>query len=568
MSDRPSPALIALARTTDEPMALLDAEGRVLSHSAALGRAVGLPEGERTSRPIFELAHARDRFALRGALRELVLSGEPRLRRRVDFTGHGGRSATLELSIRNLLLEPEIRALVLTARAPSQLRDAEDLVLSDTLRDRVTGLPNRAGFLDWISRSAGSARLGENLTVLVIAVDRLEVLRGGAGLRTGDDFMVALARRIRASLGPRDVAARLDGDHFAVGLSGVGVDGARNVADRLGASLARPLSVGGREAACSVTFGIADAAGTAPDIEGVLDGAALASKVAKRRRSVAEVFDPEMRVRAEGGLRLETELRLALERDELEVHYQPIVSLGSGELRAFEALVRWRHPERGLLNPGAFLPTAEDADLVTDIGWWVLEHVGGTLRSWMVAGHAVVPVHVNVAAEQVTSGELVARTEQTLLAHDLPAELLHLELTESAALENPEVTTRTLAALVELGVKLSIDDFGTGYSSLSYLNDLPAEVLKIDQSFIACIGPDGENSTLARAILGLAHDLGMRVVAEGIERASTADLLTSLGCDFGQGYLFSRPLPEPDAARMLDVPTASPDVVETEATPS
>jgi EAL domain-containing protein (putative c-di-GMP-specific phosphodiesterase class I) len=258
-----------------------------------------------------------------------------------------------------------------------------------------------------------------------------------------------------------------------------------------------------------------------------------------------------MRVAIDGRLKLGSELRRALEREELEIHYQPIVELETGELHALEALLRWRHPVDGLVTPGRFMPVAEETGLILPIGWWVLDSVCAQISTWVGRGLEAVPVHVNVASVQLSGGQLTRRVEGALLQHDCPGRLLHLELTESMVVNRKDEAAEVLRALKSSGVGLSIDDFGTGYSSLSYLHRFPADVLKVDRSFVSHLGRSGDDAKLVRTIVHLGHDLGMRVVAEGIEEGAQVARLKGMECDFGQGFFFSPALPPDEVASLL-----------------
>ncbi|MBV9110379.1 MAG: EAL domain-containing protein, partial [Gemmatimonadetes bacterium] len=309
-------------------------------------------------------------------------------------------------------------------------------------------------------------------------------------------------------------------------------------------SLARPFSIAGTEVATGASVGIALSYTGYERAQDVLRDATIAlGRSRDARKGQYEVFDREMHERAMGRLRLETELRRALERDELRVHYQPIVSLGSGRISGFEALVRWQHPERGLLAPDEFIPLAEETGLILPVGMWVLEQACRELRRWQDAAPRTEPLTmaVNLSARQFLQVDLVPRVHQVLAGTGIAPGTLKLEITESVLMQHTAEVTSTLRRLKALGVQLHIDDFGTGYSSLGYLHRLPLDALKIDRSFV--MGGDGANLPLVRTIVALAHALGVVVVTEGIESAEVLREIRSLDCEFGQGFLFSHPLP-------------------------
>jgi len=300
--------------------------------------------------------------------------------------------------------------------------------------------------------------------------------------------------------------------------------------------------------------GIATSSAEYSEAEEIIRDADLAMYRAKDKgRGRWEVFTRPMRTEAQGRLGVETDLRRALEREEFVVHYQPIIGLADGAIQGFEALVRWNHPERGILLPAAFLQAAEDTRLIVPMGWWVMEEVCRQLAVWAApdSGIPALPIHVNVSAHQLVRPDLVEHVARALGEAGCPAGLLHLELTESTMMENAEATVLTLRRLRELQVELSIDDFGTGYSSLSYLHRFPTESVKIDRSFVARMGPGGTNSDIVRTIIDLASHLSMRVVAEGIETEAQAEVLRAMRCHCGQGFLFSHPLPAEKATQLL-----------------
>ena len=421
---------------------------------------------------------------------------------------------------------------------------AEERLLHDALHDSLTGLANRALFMDRLDHVIRKARRqGFLFAVLFLDLDRFKVVNDSLGHLTGDQLLVAVAGRIVSAIRTEDTVARIGGDEFAVLLDGVGdVDEAKQAATRLQAALAKPMEAGGRAVFVTASIGIAlgNGDGRPDDLLRDADTAMYCAKAEGRARSA--VFEPPMRDRAVATLQLETELRQAVERGEFAVHYQPILSLDDGQITGFEALVRWRHPARGLLYPADFLDLAEETGLILPIGDFVLAEACRQLRDWQREYSAKAPLSmsVNLSAGQFRHPGLYDQVRSLLEENGLAPGSLTLEMTEGILVESTETALELLTKLRALGVKISIDDFGTGYSSLSYLHWLPLDRLKIDRSFVTGMGENPRNQEILRTIANLARNLGMDVVAEGVETEDQVALLRQLPCGFGQGFLFSR----------------------------
>ena len=435
---------------------------------------------------------------------------------------------------------------------------AEERLLHDAFHDPLTGLPNRALFMDRLGMAIAHAkrRLSYTYAVLFIDLDRFKNVNDSLGHSAGDELLIAVARRLESCLRPGDTVARLGGDEFTILLDEVAdVDHAVQVAQRMHKEMARPFRVHGHEVFVTMSLGITVGAGGDYDRpEDVLRDADTAMYGAKSSGKARDaVFDQDMHDRAVALLQLETDLRRAIERSEFEIFYQPIVSLESGKIDAFEALLRWRHPRRGLLNPYSFVPVAEDTGLIVPIGWWVLHEACSQLADWqsMAMGGKHLAVTVNLSSKQFMQADLVERLQGILRKTGVRPESLRLEITESTIMEQAEDAVAKLMALRSFGVKLYIDDFGTGYSSLSYLHRLPVDALKIDRSFISEMGGGGERSEIVRTIVTLARTLRMDVAAEGIETAEQVSRLRALSCHYGQGFFFSEPLASPAAAGLI-----------------
>jgi diguanylate cyclase (GGDEF)-like protein/PAS domain S-box-containing protein len=413
--------------------------------------------------------------------------------------------------------------------------------------DPLTGLPNRALFLDRLRGAlARTQRRPEDLTVvLFLDIDRFKLINDSLGHLVGDQLLVSVARRIEASLRPADTLARLGGDEMTVLLEEIHeIEHALVVANRIHDRLQLPFHVGDRELYVSVSIGISPSVTGLEDPTDLLrsaDSAMYEAKAQGRGRTV--LFDQEMRRRAASQLQLETDLRQAVQSRQLEVHYQPIVSLTGNRLTGFEALLRWRHPERGLLMPRDFVPTAEDTGLIIALGRWILREACQQLQRWRreFPAAADLQIHVNLSAKQFGSPDLVLHVEHALQTSGLEPRRLTLEVSEAILIADVDMAGETVDRLQEIGVRVCIDDFGTGYSALSYLRTLHVSGLKIDRSFVHQIDGGGRNVELVQAIIRLAQDLQIDVVAEGVETASELEILKNLACSRFQGYWHSRP---------------------------
>ena len=430
--------------------------------------------------------------------------------------------------------------------------------------DALTGLPNRALFLKRLARAVREAKGEGETAVLFIDLDRFKGVNDGLGHAAGDAVLVEAARRLRRLLRPGDTVARLGGDEFTVLLEGTTRQDAVGVAERIQDAFASPFvpsahlptqSQQAVQLGASVGIALNPSPGTTPygrpgDLLRNADTALSRAKT--QGRASYAVFDPAMYEGQRERLRLESELERALKRQELSLHYQPIVLLGTGKIVGVEALLRWRHPERGFIPPDVFIPVAEQTGLIIPLGVWMMERALGQLKAWHDAGHAHMFVSVNVSARQAGHPQLVGVVRDTLEQLRLHPECVALELTESVFMESTGENVTRFVALHDLGVRLSIDDFGTGYSSLSRLKSLPVHTLKIDRSFLTGVPGSGSDAAIVRTILAMAHNLNLNVVAEGVERNAQAEFLRAHGCDQAQGYLFSRPLPADALTRLLE----------------
>ena len=433
---------------------------------------------------------------------------------------------------------------------------AEENLRHYALHDTLTELPNRAQFMNElrqaVERAEGNsyARFG----VLFLDLDRFKVINDSLGHGVGDKLLIAIAEKLKACVRPGDVVARLGGDEFTILLNRSGdITEVVSVAERLLMKISEPFKIDNYEVFTTASIGIVVSGTVQRQAEDFLrdaDAAMYRAKEAGKARY--EIFDSEMHVRNMNLLQVETDLRHAVERNEFEVLYQPIVDLATGRVSEFEALIRWRHPRHGLVLPNEFVNVAEETGLIITIGSWILEESCRQIATWQRRYGLHLGVSVNLSAKQLMHPTLTPRVQEILLDTGLEASQLMLEVTESTVMEHSERSLKVLSELDQLGVTLSTDDFGTGYSSLSYLQKFPFERLKIDRSFIHEMDKDEKSAAIVKTILMLGENLNIEVVAEGIETAGQLEKLRSLGCTAGQGYLFSRPIDHEAADAFLE----------------
>ncbi len=440
----------------------------------------------------------------------------------------------------------------------TEKKHAEKKLVHDALYDILTGLPNRISLMERLRRTGELTNQEQQylFAVLFIDLDRFKMINDSLGHAVGDLLLCEIAHRLINCLRPEDTIARIGGDEFVILLEDVkNHDNAIAVAERILQELSTPFNLEGREIFTTASIGITFSSTTFKHPEDLLRDADLAMYRAKTQgRGRYEIFHPRMHTSAVALLEIETDLRRSLERQELRLHYQPIVSLRTNRLVGFEALIRWQHPQQGLIPPAKFVPIAEETGLIAPIGNWILREACTQMCQWQTQfpEWPALTINVNLSSKQFTP-HLVEQVHQILQETGLEAQYLKLEITESALMGNADSAIITLTQLKQLGIQLAIDDFGTGYSSLSYLHRFPIDTLKVDRSFIKKVDVDGEQLAIVRTIITLAWNLGMEVVAEGVETAKQLAQLRSLRCEYAQGYLFSKPA-DAEAIETLLIP--------------
>ena len=590
----------SLIENARDIIVILDEKGFCRYVSPSQERILGYPTAEVLGRSVFELIHPDEMPMVDQVFQGIIQMpsvglglAEYRVRHKDGFW------CILEAVATNLLDEPSVRGIVVNCHDVTERKVAEDQLLHDALHDALTELPNRALLTDRLGQAFARAKRNPSyqFALLFLDLDRFKVINDSQGHRTGDRLLVAVARRLLTCLRSGDTVARLGGDEFVILLEEIqGVDEAIAQAKEILRAIERPLNLEGNKVLITASIGIAlstDKYQLPGDILRDADIAMYRAKALGKARY--EVFTSAMHTRAVALMHLEHDLRQSVEELNLTysmvdlgdgttenspmceidwklerpksqfapfklecpftVYYQPIVCLKSGSVIGFEALVRWLHPERGLVSPMEFIAMAEETGLITPLGLWVLSESCRQIIKWqslhLPVGNSRLTVAVNLSGRQFSQPESIEQIKQVLLETGVDARCLKLEITETVVMEDGEAAAAMLSQLRELGIGLCIDDFGTGYSSLSYLHKFPINILKVDRSFVSRVGEMGENLEIVRAIVMLARSLGMEVVAEGVETAVQLAQMRAIGCEYGQGYFFSKPLDSEAATALL-----------------
>jgi len=541
---------------------------------AAIGMALVLPSGrcQRVNRSLCEIlgytdrellatdfqgfVHPDERITARTKWEQLLSGRIPGYQIETRCIHRDGQVVWVLWSVSRAIVEhSESAHLIFQIQNITDRKAAEERLQHDAFHDALTGLPNRALMMDHLRLAIARNKRKSEVTfaVLYLDLDRFKVVNDSFGHMIGDQLLIGIARRLEGCVRPGDTVARVGGDEFTILLEDVtNVGEAVSVAERIQQELKLPFNLSGRDVFTTVSVGIAPGSNSYNQPDEILrdaDTAMYRSKSLGKARH--ETFDEEMQARTVNLLQMENDLRRAYERNEFFVNYQPIVALDDFRVCGFEALLRWQHPDRGLISPAEFIPIAEESGQILQIGEWVLREACHQLQRWQEKFPSNKPLYmtVNLSAKQFAQPDLVDRVRAILTETKIDPAFLKLEITESVVMDNFASAAAMLSQLRALGVGLSIDDFGTGYSSLTYLHQFPIDTLKIDRSFVTRM--DKENVEIVRTILMLAENLGMDAVAEGVETEEQMTLLRNLSCQSAQGYFFSKPLSVADAEAMI-----------------
>lgn len=529
-------------------MAILTPGGRFQQVNQAFCDTLAYPANELLGQSFAGITHPDD-LQVSLTMRQKLLQGDlPHFQTEKRYIGKNGQLIHAILQT-TTVRDSEGRALHTIAQMVdiTARKRAEEQLLYDALHDALTGLPNRALFLEHLEKALGHAERQKDymFAVLSLDLDRFKVINDSLGHTVGDQLLVTIADRLVGSVRPGDTVARLGGDEFAVLLDGIKSMGdARRMANQIQYRLAMPINLAERQVSITASMGITLNTREYNQPEDFIRDADTATYRAKARGGAKhEMFETKMYNQAVKRLHLETELRQAINRREFEVHYQPVVSLTGGQITRIEALMRWPHPQQGFISPAQFIPLAEETGLIIPLDHWLWQTTCTQMMRWHAAGCTPLRLSVNVSVRQFQDKNLPELIKDVLQQTGLPASALELEITESIAMLSDEFSTTALHELNEMGVGLSIDDFGTGYSSLNRLKTLPVNTLKVDRSFVKDITSNADDRAIVTAIIAMARSLKLKVIAEGVETEAQLAFLQTQQCDEVQGYFFSPPLP-------------------------
>lgn len=518
----------------------------------------GLTDGAQLPCPLDSVWSASDNHVLAGQILEVYRSG-----RSTNFEW-SIRTSAVERFLSSHLLpledhEGKIYQVICTIEDQTAEKLAERNLLHHAFHDALTGQPNRVLFRNKLEEAVAECqRSGENAgcAVLIINIDRFQQINESFGHSAGDRFLISMASTLRRCIRSSDTLARLSGDEFAILVSHFNdLEEVEMISQRIHDAMALPYDLDGNEVFTSVSVGVATTISSSTHPEDLIRDADFAMHRAKSAgKARTEIYHSDSHQRARSQFHLETELRRAVERNELELNYQPIIDLKTSELHGFEALTRWNHKDRGFVSPVEFIPLAEETGVIVNLGRWAIDAACATIKKWLEEAGAerAVPINVNVSGVQFARDDIANMVECALKQYDVPGEFLRIELTESAIMANPTRISETLSRVRKLGVKVALDDFGTGYSSLNYLHQFPIDIIKIDRSFINQLEAGNAPFKILEMIGMLATNLGHEVVAEGLEDLEHITMLRDLNFSFGQGYYWSKPVDGDHASAMVN----------------
>lgn len=543
----------ALVQNSSDVVAVVDEHGTFTYVSPAVTAVLGYRADDLVGTSALDLVQPDVAADVRANPELLGMDPFPQTSVEVRLIDSTGAARTMDVTIADLRREPAVGGIVLNARDVTVRKELEHDLRHQALHDALTGLGNRNLFTERVSRSLEATTQGARVAVLFVDLDDFKTVNDSLGHAAGDQLLVAVAERLQSCLRLSDLAARLGGDEFGVLLpASYGETEAQGVADRILDALRQPLEIQGRTINLTASLGIAFGDPGTGSGEVLLRNADVAMYLAKGRgKNRYEMFREEMHTNVFERLEMKADLARAIEDDQLLLHYQPIVDLHSGRILKVEALVRWRHPERGLLSPANFIPLAEETGLIVPLGRWVLDHAVAQLRRWRDEAGADLHLAVNLSVRQLEQEGIVGEVLDALRRHEVLPERLIVEVTESMLVEEHSEAAQRIEELRDAGMALAVDDFGTGYSSLGTIQRFGVDFIKIDRSFVERLGAGGEPD-LVRTIVDLANQLGAETVAEGIEANAQLAQLRALGCDLGQGFYFSEPLSAEAFERLLD----------------
>ncbi len=545
----------ALVQDGSDVVAVVDERARIRYISPSLERILGHSTRTFTAQPLLKWVHPDDSIQAQRDFRRLVENPGITQTIMVRLKGDDGEWRHLELAGTNLLKDSSVQGILLNARDVTARKIAEVRLEHQAFHDMLTNLPNRALFVDRLGQALQrTSQHQSHLAVLFLDLDLFKTVNDTMGHSGGDQLLVAVAARLRQQVAATATVARFGGDEFTVLIEDIADDDAAvQVAERILASFREPIMIGDRLLTVGTSIGIVvDRGGknTASDLLRYADVALYEAKGAGK--NCYALFDVSMSVAAVERATLLAELRWAIKRDELVLHYQPLVDLHTRQVVGLEALVRWQHPVRGLVQPGVFIPLAEESGVIIQLGDWVMRAAAKQLRQWREVYGADCPrVSINISPRRLQQGQHLQALHEIIAEEGISPAMIELELTESALLEDTEQITAMLQELRDQGFSLALDDFGTGYASLTHLHRFPIDTVKIDRSFVRDLGQKQDGEVIVQTMLDLAERLGMRVVAEGVETAAQVQYLQNLGCAVGQGFYFSRPQPAAQIAPIL-----------------